>query len=254
MGYTAFNPRVLPIFIFYFVLIIAGIILTYKLILKYNERKVNAPLHLAIVFSFFTGAIIVLTIGLIEAAITGYYKEVYRLSLPLAYSLVVIANITLFYFASNITNQWKNMLLPLILGGIILIIMFFLPWNWWGYPKEDYTGKLNIRLYTNIFFIAHSYIVYISIILICQRTRKNTDDEIAQFGLTLLLYSMISMILFFVMILLDNVMIVVFNHPGYSEFQFASWIFALIFTILSYLSLVMPEWLIHRIKTREKKN
>ena len=90
--------------------------------------------------------------------------------------------------------------------------------------------------------------IYISIAIICYQTRKRTEDKITHVGLTLLLYSMISMILFYVMVLLDNILIVFFRHPGYSEFQFASWIFALIFIILSYFSLVMPEWLVKRIK------
>ncbi|TFG07638.1 MAG: hypothetical protein EU539_04425 [Promethearchaeota archaeon] len=248
MRYSSFEPRVLPIFIFYFALIIAGIVVTYKLIKKYNERQQKPALHLAIVYAFFTSAIIVLTIGLAEAAITGYYKEIYRFSLPLAYSLVVIADIFLFYFASNITDQWKNLFLPLVIAGVLLIVVIFLPWNYWGYPRELYEGKLNIRLYTNIGFISYSYLVYFLIIWICIKSRKKTSDEITRLGLKLLMYSMVAMILFFVMVLADNIMIVVFNHPGYSEFQFASWIFALIFVILTYFSLIMPKWLVDRIK------
>ena len=250
MTYSSFDTRVLPIFGFYFVLIIFGIIFTFKLMKKYKERKQDAILHLALVFAIFTTAIAVLAIGLTEAVITGYYKEVYRFSLPLAYSLVVLANIFLFYFATNITDKWKKALIPLILVGVVLIIVLFLPWNWWGYPREDYAGKLNIRLYTNILFISYSYFIYISIAIICYRTRKLAEDKITHLGLTLLLYSMISMILFYVMILLDNIMIVVYNHPGYSEFQFISWIFALIFVILSYFSLVMPDWLKKRIEDK----
>jgi hypothetical protein len=248
MTYSPFDARVLPIFGFYFVLIIFGIIVTFKLIKKYNERKEAAIVHLAIVYAIFTAAIVVLAIGLAEAAITGFYKEIYRFSLPLAYSLVVLANIFLFYFASNITERWRAAFFPLILIGIVLIIILFLPWNWWGYPSEEYAGKLNIRLYTNIAFISYSYFIYISIAIICLQTRKKAEDKISYVGLTLLFYSMISMILFYVMILLDNVMIVFYNHPGYSEFQFISWVFALIFIILSYFSLIMPEWLIKRIK------
>ncbi len=248
MTYSSFDNRVLPIFGFYFVLIIFGIFVTFKLIKKYKERKQDAALHLTIVYAIFTTAIIVLAIGLAEAAITGYYKEIYRFSLPLAYSLVVLADIFLFYFASNITERWKKAFLPLVLCGLGLIIILFLPWNWWGYPRAEYRDKLNIRLYTNIAFISYSYLIYISIAIICQKTRIRAEDKITRVGLTLLLYSMIAMILFFVMILLDNIMIVVYNHPGYSEFQFAAWIFALIFVILTYFSLVMPEWLIKRIK------
>jgi len=219
-----------------------------QMIKKWKERKQIAPLHLSIVFAFITVAIIILTIGLAEAAITGYYKEVYRLSLPLAYTMVVIANVFLYLFASNITNKGKNAFIPIVLIGLVLIVIFFLPWNWWGVPPEDYAGELNIRLYTNIAFIAFSYVIYITIAIICHDTKKKTDDPIARSGLKLLMYSMISLIFYFLMILCDNVMIVLYNHPGYSEFIYVAWIFAIVFYILIYLSLVMPEWLIKRIK------
>ncbi|MFX1445211.1 MAG: hypothetical protein ACFFHV_17495 [Promethearchaeota archaeon] len=219
-----------------------------QMIKKWKERKQIAPLHLSLVFAFITVAIIILTIGLAEAAITGYYKEVYRLSLPLAYTMVVIANVFLYLFASNIIDKGKNALVPIVFISIVLIIIFFLPWNWWGVPPEDYAGKLNIRLYTNIAFIAFSYVIYITIAVVCLDAKKKTDDPITRSGLKLLFYSMISLILYFLMILFDNIMIVLYNHPGYSVFIYIAWMFAIVFYILIYLSLVMPEWLIKRIK------
>ena len=248
MGYSAFEPRVLPIIVVYLILIIAGSIVTYKILRKYIERKQPAALHLAIVYTFFTLAIFVLAIGLTEAIITGYYMEIYRFSLPFAYSMVLIANIFLYFFASRITNKWKSAFIPIILIGSILIVVLFLPWNWWGYPSEDYAGKLNIRLYTNIAFITFAYVIYGMITYTCHKTKAKSDDKIARLGLNLLFYSMISMMLFFLMILFDNLMIVLYGHPGYSEFQFAAWIFAFIFVVLTYFSLVMPEWLIKRVK------
>jgi hypothetical protein len=248
MAYSSFDPRVLPVFIFYIILIGLGIFVTFKLVQKYHQRKKIAPLHLAAVYTFLTLAIIVLAIGLAEAIITGYYKEIYRISLPLAYSLVVVANIFLYLFASRITNKWKKAFIPILIIGIVLIVILFLPWNWWGYPREEYAGKLQIRLYTNIAFISFAYIIYIAIAYICYITRVKSDDKITRLGLNLLFYSMISMILFFVMVLADNILIVVYNHPGYSEFQFIAWIFAFIFIVLSYLSLIMPEWLVKKIK------
>ena len=252
MTYTAFEPRVLPIFIYYIILSVFGVLITIQMIKKWREREEIPPLYLSIVFALLVSAIIVLAIGLAEAAITGFYKEIYRFSLPLAYSLVVLADIVLFKFANHITDKAKKAFIPIIILGAVLIVMIFLPWNWWGFPYKDYAGKLNIRLYTNIYFVAYSFIVYISIAFISLRTKKMTREKIPQVGLTLLFYSMIAMIMFFVMILADNVMIVVFNHPGYSEFIYIAWIFAILFLILSYLSLVMPNWLVKRIQKNNK--
>ncbi len=191
-----------------------------------------------------------LTIGLAEAAITGYYMEIYRLSLPLAYTLIVIGNIFLYVFANKITNKGKNALIPIVIIGAVLIVVVFLPWNWWGVPSEDYAGKLNIRLYTNMGIISFSYLVYITIALICKKMKAKTEDEIARFGLSMLFYSMLCMIMFFLMILGDNFLIVLFDHPGYSVFIYIAWIFAGLFLVFIYLSLVMPDWLVRRIKEK----
>ncbi|GAG76718.1 unnamed protein product [marine sediment metagenome] len=54
MKYDPFEARVLPIFGFYIVLIILGILVTIKLAKKYLQRKdTAAPLHLSIVYAFF---------------------------------------------------------------------------------------------------------------------------------------------------------------------------------------------------------
>ncbi|MFX1366250.1 MAG: hypothetical protein ACFFCE_13330 [Promethearchaeota archaeon] len=250
MSYSPFELRVFPIFIYYISLSIFGIIVSIKMYNKWRERKVPPPLFLTLVFSFLTSALIILSIGLAEAVISGFYKEIYRISLPLAYSMVVFADIFLFIFASYMINKGKRAFPIIIIFGIILIIILFLPWNWWGVPREDYEGKLNIRLYSTGALVIFSFLIYGYIALISQKVKHNVDDKIMVTGLRLLFYSMISLILLFLMLIMDTLMIIFFNHPGYSEFTYIAWIFGLIFIVLSYLSLIMPDWLVKRIKKK----
>ena len=56
MKYDSFEARVLPIFIFYAVLIMLGTLVTIKLAKKYIQSKDTAPLHLFIVYAFFTAS------------------------------------------------------------------------------------------------------------------------------------------------------------------------------------------------------
>ena len=205
------------------------------MIRKWRERNVKAPL-------------IGLTIGLGEAVITGYFKEIYRLSLPFGYMLIIIADIFLFIFANEITGKGKKALIPLVIIGSIIIVILYLPWNWWGFPSEEYAGELNIRLYSTLGVVLFSYIIYIFIAIFCSKARKQTEDKVAKAGLTLLLISMFCMILFFVMFIIDTLLITLANHPGYSEFVYIAWIFAIAFYIVIYLSLVMPKWLVRRIE------
>lgn len=250
MSYSPFEFRVFPIFIYYISLSIFGIIVSIKMYNKWRERNVPPPLFLTLVFSFLTSALIILSIGLAEAVITGFYKEIYRISLPLAYSMVVFADIFLFIFASYMINKGKRAFPIIIIVGIILIIILFLPWNWWGVPREDYEGKLNIRLYSTGGLVVFSFLIYGYIALISQKVKRNVDDEIMRTGLRLLFYSMISLIFLFLMLIMDTLMIIFFNHPGYSGFTYIAWIFGLIFIVLSYLSLIMPDWLVKRIKKK----
>ena len=79
MTYTPFELRVLPIFIYYIFVSIFAVVVSIKMFKKWRERKVPPPLYLTLVFSFLTTALIVLSIGLAEAVITGFYKEIYRI-------------------------------------------------------------------------------------------------------------------------------------------------------------------------------
>ncbi len=248
MTYTPFNNNILPIFFYYIGLIVFSIVMTVLMIKKWRERKVKAPLYLSIVFVLLTVALISLTIGLAEAIATGFFKEIYRISLPLAYFMIIIGDIFLFVFAEEITSKGKRAFVPLIIFGVVISIVLFLPWNWWGVPPEDYAGQLNIRLYSTLSVIFFSYIIYIFISVFCLKARKQTQDAKAKTGLTLLFLSMICMIAFFLMFVFDTLLITLTDHPGYSEFVYIAWIFAILFFIFIYLSLIMPKWLLERIE------
>jgi len=248
MTYTPFNENILPIFFYYLGLIVFSIVMTVLMIKKWRERKVNPPLYLSIVFILITVALIALTIGLGEVIFSGFFREIYRFSLPFAYNMMLIADIFLFIFAKVITGKGKKALVPLIIFGVVITVVLFLPWNWWGVPPVDYVGQLNIRLYTTLSVILYSYIVYIFIAGFCRKARKQTEDAKAKAGLSLLFLSMISMIAFFLMFVFDTLLITLTDHPGYSEFVYIAWIFAVLFFIFSYLSLVMPKWLVERIE------
>ncbi|MFW9947964.1 MAG: hypothetical protein ACFFDX_14160 [Candidatus Odinarchaeota archaeon] len=248
MTYSPFEPRVLPIFIYYIFLTIFGALISVKMFYKWRERKVSPPLYLTLAFSFLTIALLGISIGLAEAAITGYYKEIYRFSLPFGYSMVVVSNVFLYIFSSNITQRGKKVYSIIIIISVLLIIMLFLPWNWWGVPSIDYAGQFSLRIYSTSSLVLFSYIIYGYIAYISFKLSRRAEKKTTRLGLTLLFYAMISLMLLFLMLVLDTLMILLFNHPGYSEFTYIAWIFGVIFIILSYLSLVMPEWLVKRIE------
>ncbi len=248
MSYTPFDFRVFPLFVIQLILSIFSIVITVKMYFKWRERKVLPPLYLTIVFTCLTIALIGLTIGLAEAILTGYYKEIYRVSLPLAYTMVIFVDIFYFIFIYQITERGKALIIPLFIIGFLIIILLWLPWNWWGTPKVDYEGQPQTRLYSTGSVVLFSYAIFFYIIITILRVRKKaSEDKVAKFGLTLLFFAVISMIFYLLMNVIDAMLITIFNHPGYSEYVYISWIFAILFYVFSYVSLVMPEGLKKRI-------
>ncbi|NMC07167.1 MAG: hypothetical protein GYA24_18265 [Candidatus Lokiarchaeota archaeon] len=241
MTYESFEPRVFPLLIYYIGLAIFSVVLTLKMVAKWKERKVQPPLLMAFIFGIITAALAMMSAGLADAAATGYYMELYRFSLPFGYCMIVIMDIVLYKFAIVITNRGQRALVPVIIIGIVLGIILMLPWNWWGIPSQDIVGQLSIRLYSTLGLIAFSYTVYLTIARVCHLAMKDAKDPVAHAGLRLMFWSMICMVLFFLMLVLDTVLIVAFDHPGYSEFVYVAWIFALVFYVLMYLAVVMPE-------------
>jgi len=252
MTYVPFDIRVLPILFYYIFLSAFGVIASVKMYYKWKERKVPPPFYLSLSFSFLSLALIMLSIGLAEAAITGFYKEIYRFSLPFGYTMVIISNIFLFKFSSYITNKGERLFPVIIALSIIIIIALFLPWNWWGIPSEDYVGEINIRLYSTLALVVYSYLIYGYIAYISYKVKTKAESKVSQMGLILLFYAMISLMLLFLMLIADTILIILFNHPGYSEFTYIAWIFGIIFIILAYLSLVMPDWLVNWIIKRNE--
>ena len=53
---------------------------------------------------------------------------------------------------------------------------------------------------------------------------------------------------FFLMFVFDTILVVAIDHPGYSEFVYVAWVFAVLFYVLMYLSVVMPEGLVKRLR------
>ena len=62
---------------------------------------------------------------------------------------------------------------------------------------------------------------------------------------------MIGFIMLFLILITDTLLITLFNNPGYSEVVYPVCMFGLVFIIISYMSFVMSEWLIKRIKRKQ---
>ncbi|MEX2753756.1 MAG: hypothetical protein Q6365_000085 [Candidatus Sigynarchaeota archaeon] len=248
MTYQPFEARVLPLIFYYIGLAIASMILAVKMVMKWKQRKVQPPLLMATIFAIFVVALSMLAAGLADSAMNGAYKDLYRFSLPFGYTMIILADIVLYKFGIVMTNRGKNAFMTIVVIGIVLAAVLFLPWNWWGYPDADIVDQVSIRLYSTLALIVYSYIIYITIASVCHKALADAKDPVARAGLKLMSWAMICMILFFLMFVFDTLLIVILKHPGYSEFVYAAWVFAVAFSVLMYVSVVLPEWFVQRLR------
>lgn len=249
MTYTPYSPDVFPIFIYYIILIVLSVIVTIMMFRKYIERKTKATLYMSLAYLASTIALIMVTIGLAEAIITLFFKEIYRFTFPFGYALLTGAGMFLLFCAREVTesSKFKYSSIVLILIGFIVIILLFLPTNWWGVPQKDYQDELNTRLVVTIILVLYNLIIYGVMARMYYRAKRKTSDPVASFGFKLLFYSMICPMIFLLFVIIDTAFIIFANHPGYTIFMYIAWFFLMAFFLLSYLALIMPKWVKKRI-------
>jgi hypothetical protein len=241
--YQPFSSSLIPLVFYYIGVATFGVFMSLELTAKYRQRRVKAPLYLAIVFAIFTIAVAVLATGLVESWIDGVFGNWYRLTLPIGYSLIVVADVFLLLFTNEMVGQRGRAVLMIMgLVGAAIVVMLWLPWNFWGYVSGNYGGQVNIRTYSTLALVAYSFVIYIDIIVVAGKASAGAQDHVAKHGLQLIIVAMLCMIGFFVMMICDTLLIVLYNAPGYSIFVYFAWVFAIAFFIVMYLGLIMPPW------------
>ena len=138
--------------------------------------------------------------------------------------------------------------IPLIISGILIIVLHFLPWNNWGVPQSDIGDNIDLQFLSSLSLLIYSYFILIYIAIISKRLLKETTDKVAKSGLKLLFTTAIFFMGFFLLITLDALMGTFFDDPGYSGFLYLGYISLIIGLITSYLSLVMPGFLVKWLK------
>jgi hypothetical protein len=239
--YDPFLPRVIPLIFYYLAIAVFGIFMSVKMGQKYRERKVRPPMFLAIVFVILTIAVFMLAAGLIEAWHDGYFGDLYRITLPFGYSAIIVADVVLLRFTNEILQKGNKLILAVLIIGLAIIVVLWLPMNFWG--SSPGPGQVSIRTYSTLALVAYSFIIYIDIISVAGRASHATEDHVMKHGLQLMVVAIFCMIGFFVMLIIDTLLIITnINPAGYSIFVYFAWVFAIVFYISMYLGLVMPPW------------
>ncbi|MHA1385302.1 MAG: hypothetical protein ACTSR3_16240 [Candidatus Helarchaeota archaeon] len=240
-----------PIMIFELIVFILLLSIACVILIKWKERKTIATLYLAIALFSISIAVLIAFTGLFSWYVSWQSSIIplatsppyYQISLPLGYSFVFGYVVFLFLFTIQIFLDKDNKkVIPIIIIGIIVISLLWLPNNYWGLDTL-LTDPPSTRTLVMGLFLLYNVLTYIVLSYYAFREAKLTEQKEYQVGFKSIAYGNIANILIFVFFLLDAVLLI-FNPSslGYSIFIYLAWSFAIVAIFMFYLGFILPSW------------
>ncbi len=250
--YDPYTPRIIPVLCLYLILYPVGFILATKLYRKGKRQGNKSAQYLGWAFLNYSLAIFMAFIGLMEVVITGEFREIYRLSLPLGYSIGIVGNLCLLFFGFTLFGFQKKMALFFVIWAIITLVLVNLDSNWYGVVHSTYIGQFSMRVYSSLSMTLYAISIYLS--LIWKINSLRLDKPLIKVGYNMIKWSLISFVFFWVFMTIDSLNILM-SGEGFSFFTQMAWIFAFLFWLLCYTGLTMPPKLKFYIENKiSKKN
>lgn len=242
MSYEQMNPGAqYAIYVFIF-MVPFSIIMTILMFLRWKQRKTNPTKMMLAGFFFITVSIFALFLGYLQMYLTGYKMELYRITLAVAYTTLMIANLFLMLFAKDIFSIEMKYVRKYIIVNIIIAILVALPYNYYGVPSDE-IPSFTIRPYTSVLLVLFSIFSYSKIAHASFSNSKKMEVSFAKIGFKLIGYSQISLVIFFSFLMLDTIWFTyIVKEGGFSIFYYFAWLMAAIFFITCYLGVIMPRW------------
>ncbi|NHI94050.1 MAG: hypothetical protein EAX96_16290 [Candidatus Lokiarchaeota archaeon] len=241
----------IPIMSFELITAIILIILGTAIFIRWIDRRTRPTLYLSLALFSITIAVFIVFTGLFSWFLTWiisgmgavYSPDLYVFSLPLGYSFVVGYDIFLLLFTIHIfSDKNEKKVIPVAIIGAILIILLFLPTNYWG-TNESLGDPVSIRTLTLGLFLVYNMVIYIILTNYAFREAKHADKKVTRRAFQAIGIGQILNILIFIMFLGDAILLLLDpSSPGYSIFVYFAWTFALVATFLFYLGYILPNW------------
>ena len=241
-----FPVMILELFVFIFSFLIATVIL-----LKWRERRTVATLYLSVALYSLSFAVFFAFSGVaawfFDWSTSGFPRvnspAYYPVSLPLGYSMVIVYDIFLFLFTIQIFLDKDNKkIIPVILVGIIMGSLLWLPANYWGVDPSMLDPPSTRTMATGIYMI-YNVIIYVILSHYAFRESKQTEEREYQVGFQAIAIGQITNIMIFVFFLLDSIMLMLDpGSMGFSIFIYLGWISAFVAIFLFYIGFILPQW------------
>jgi hypothetical protein len=220
-------------------------ILTLLLFRRWRLKRTAPAKWLLLAFVMYAFLITIMLVGFLEMYLTGYKMELYRFSLAAGYSGLMVANCCLLVFSSAIFEEMSPKVLRIFIGiSIVIAVLVALPWNYYGTPSHLIPPELNwIRLVNSLIMMLFSVVTYSKIYKAASHTSRKVSDRFAKVGFRAIAWSQVSLIAFFVCILIDTALFSLFEDiNGYTIFVMLAWGCVAAFYAFAYIGFIMPAW------------
>lgn len=240
--YDPIDLKIIPLIPYYAALAVISAAFGVRTIMKGRRRNAKAAKILGTAYSFFAAMFGWLLAGLLQTYVDGEFRELYRLSLPAAYSALVAADFAILWFAREVFEVGRRSAAGFVVFFCVTLVLLNLDQNWYGVPTEAHEGQPDVRLLSNLFLLGGTLALYSYLIRALVGLRRKVDDPAAKLGFELIAGAFACGIAALTCIALDAVNIML-TGEGYSAFIFVGWGFVAFFMAFSYLGFDLPAWL-----------
>ena len=219
---------------------------------KWRARRTKATLYLSLAMFAVGSAVLFAFLNLfiwfanwLGAGMPGdqYNTLLSEQCVPVAYSCVIPYAILLFLFTIHIfSDKNEKKVIPVIITGIIIIVILFLPQNYWGLTPEP-SDPLRIQPIVLGVYLIFNLVIYGILFNYAYKESKRSEEELTKKGFLIIALAQIANIFVFIFFLIDS-LYSTFNpaHTGYTIFIYLGWTSAMIGAILFYLGYILPDW------------
>ncbi len=230
----------------YITITILAWILTVLIIFRWRASRTKALVYLTWCFVFYSISIMVGLIGWIEVYLTGFRQEIYKISIPLVYSLFLIGHLFIYLFTSCYFEKQNGKTTKiLVLITILLILAAFHPNNYYGIPIPEGSGT-DISLIVSICLVIYACFLHIMLgveFIEGYRTSTNPYDKR---GLLSYAFGVFSIVLFYIFFSFNKFYIMLGKSKGFSIFMFIAFFWITVGLVACWWGTLCPNWLTSR--------
>ncbi len=237
-------------FIFELIIIVIFSILLILIFIRYLEKKHRLTLYLFLIFLFFAISIVFSWLSKTLRLYSGldyltnpavadpgtleswFFLRIVAFRFTFLFIIIgVFLTYILYVNLFEVNPSQIQKLFVYIFGGFTMIYLMVI------YSKGNNLFEILAFLFTGIYLSA----IYLPFMFRCIKTYRSVDEKMYKNAFLSLAIMSISTILILICQLIDRLLMIILDIPGYTIFYFLGWSFVIVATICAYLGYIRPK-------------